>query len=279
MNITLAGKKVLVIGGSRGIGAQIVRDCAAAGADVAWSYFSANGLKASEALKEEVAAFNVKTLMFQADCTSEADTLALYEKIQAQWGGIDALVYNAGFTSPKNFCDISYEEWKKTVDINLNGAFLAIREAIPMMQRAGKGSIVIIGSAAVKNPEFVREAVAKYGDRIAVGIDALGGTVRTEGWLKDSGEDYIGFAKLMESYGVRTIIFTNIDKDGMLEGPNFEQLGRLRKAVSCGIVASGGVSTLEDIRRLRELGIEEAIAGKAVYTGALDLAAAIGEAK
>ena len=140
-------------------------------------------------------------------------------------------------------------------------------------------SRVIIGSAAVKNPEFVREAVQKYGDKIAVGIDALGGTVRTEGWLRDSGEDYIGFAKLMDSYGVRTIIFTDIDKDGMLEGPNFEQLGRLRDAVSCGIVASGGVSTIEDIRRLRELGIEEAIAGKAVYTGALDLAAAIKEAK
>lgn len=140
-------------------------------------------------------------------------------------------------------------------------------------------SRVIIGSAAVRNPELVREAVAKYGDKIAVGIDALGGTVRTEGWLKDSGEDYIAFAKLMESYGVRTIIFTDIDKDGMLEGPNFEQLSRLRTAVSCGIVASGGVSTLSDIRRLRELGIEEAIAGKAVYTGALDLAAAIGEAK
>ena len=140
-------------------------------------------------------------------------------------------------------------------------------------------SRVIIGSAAVRNPELVREAVAKYGDKIAVGIDALGGTVRTEGWLKDSGEDYIAFAKLMESYGVRTIIFTDIDKDGMLEGPNFEQLSRLRAAVSCSIVASGGVSTLSDIRRLRELGIEEAIAGKAVYTGALDLAAAIGEAK
>ena len=140
-------------------------------------------------------------------------------------------------------------------------------------------SRVIIGSAAVKNPELVREAVAQYGDKIAVGIDALGGTVRTEGWLKDSGEDYIAFAKLMESYGVRTIIFTDIDKDGMLEGPNFEQLGRLRAAVSCGIVASGGVSTLSDIARLRDMGIDEAIAGKAVYTGALDLAAAIGEAK
>ncbi len=140
-------------------------------------------------------------------------------------------------------------------------------------------SRVIIGSAAVKNPELVREAVAQYGDKIAVGIDALGGTVRTEGWLRDSGEDYIAFARLMESYGVRTIIFTDIDKDGMLEGPNFEQLGRLRAAVSCGIVASGGVSTLSDIARLRDMGIDEAIAGKAVYTGALDLAAAIGEAK
>lgn len=79
---------------------------------------------------------------------------------------------------------------------------------------------VIIGSAAVKNPQFVKEACEKYGDKIAVGIDALHGTVRTEGWIKDSGTDYIAFAKLMESYGVKTIIFTDIDKDGMLSGPN-----------------------------------------------------------
>lgn len=137
---------------------------------------------------------------------------------------------------------------------------------------------VIIGSAAVKHPAFVREAVEQYGDKIAVGIDALSGTVRTEGWLNDSGEDYLTFAKQMEAFGVRTIIFTDIDKDGMLEGPNFEQLGALRAAVSCGIVASGGVSTLEDIIRLRDAGIDEAIAGKAVYTGALDLRRAIEEA-
>lgn len=136
---------------------------------------------------------------------------------------------------------------------------------------------VIIGSAAVKNPSFVREAVEKYGDKIAVGIDAKSGTVRTEGWLNDSGEDFISFAKLMERFGVQNIIFTDIDKDGMLAGPNFEQLSMLRAAVSCGIVASGGVSTIEDIRKLKALGIDEAIAGKAVYTGALDLAAAIKE--
>ncbi|MGM9629908.1 1-(5-phosphoribosyl)-5-[(5-phosphoribosylamino)methylideneamino]imidazole-4-carboxamide isomerase [Butyricicoccus sp.] len=134
---------------------------------------------------------------------------------------------------------------------------------------------VIIGSAAVKNPLFVKEACEKYGDKIAVGIDALGGTVRTEGWIKDSGTDYIEFAKLMESYGVKTIIFTDIDKDGMLSGPNFAQLQALRDAVSCGIVASGGVSTLEDIAKLRDMGIEEAIAGKAVYTGQLDVKKAI----
>ena len=134
---------------------------------------------------------------------------------------------------------------------------------------------VIIGSAAVKNPLFVKEACEKYGDKIAVGIDALGGTVRTEGWIKDSGTDYIAFAKLMESYGVKTIIFTDIDKDGMLSGPNFAQLQALRDAVSCGIVASGGVSTLEDIAKLRDMGIEEAIAGKAVYTGQLDVKKAI----
>ena len=138
---------------------------------------------------------------------------------------------------------------------------------------------VIIGSAAVRNPDLVEEAMRQYGARIAVGVDALSGTVRTDGWLEDSGEDFLSFAKLMEGFGVQTIIFTDISKDGMLAGPNFDQLSALRRAVSCGIVASGGVSTLEDVRRLKAAGIDEAIAGKAVYTGALDLAAAIREAK
>ena len=136
-------------------------------------------------------------------------------------------------------------------------------------------SRVVIGSAAIQNPPFVREAVRKYGDKIAVGIDARGGTVRTEGWVRDSGVDYISFAKRMEQYGVKTIICTDIEKDGMLGGPSFDQLGALRQAVGCGIVASGGVSTLDDIRKLKALGIDEAIAGKAVYAGTLDLAEAI----
>ncbi len=140
-------------------------------------------------------------------------------------------------------------------------------------------SRAVIGSAAVRNPHFVKEAVSIFGERIAVGIDARGGTVRTDGWMNDTGEDYIAFARKMAGYGVKTIIYTDIEKDGMLEGPNFTQLEALRQAVSCVIVASGGVSTLEDVRRLKALGIDEAIAGKAVYTGALDLAAAIREAE
>ena len=132
-------------------------------------------------------------------------------------------------------------------------------------------SRVIIGSAAVRHPEFVAEAVKKYGDKIVVGIDAKSETVR--------GENYIAFAERMESYGVKNIIFTDIDKDGMLAGPNFDQLAALRASVSCEIIASGGVSTLEDIAALKKLGIDGAIAGKAVYTGTLDLAKAIKEAE
>ena len=157
--------------------------------------------------------------------------------------------------------------------VELGGGIRSMEDVARVLELGVKR--VIIGSAAVKNPLFVKEACEKYGDKIAVGIDALKGTVRTEGWLNDSGTDYIAFAKQMESYGVKTIIFTDIDKDGMLSGPNFAQLQALRDAVSCGIVASGGVSTLEDIAKLRDMGIEEAIAGKAVYTGQLDVKQAI----
>lgn len=138
---------------------------------------------------------------------------------------------------------------------------------------------VILGSAAVRNPDFVRCAVAQYGARIAVGIDARNGTVRTDGWIQDSGLDYLAFAQRMEEIGVRTIIFTDIDRDGMLKGPNLEQLTALRQAVSCEIIASGGVSSLDDIQNLKQIGIDAAIAGKAIYTGALNLVRAIQEAQ
>lgn len=136
----------------------------------------------------------------------------------------------------------------------------------------------VIGSAAVSNPDYVRKAVKKYGpERIAVGIDAKDGLVHTAGWVKNAGLDYLRFAKQMESIGVKYIIFTDIDTDGTLSGPSFERLEALQKTVSCPITASGGVSSNEDLRQLRDRGLYAAIVGKAWYTGTVDLAQAVRE--
>lgn len=136
----------------------------------------------------------------------------------------------------------------------------------------------VIGSAAVSDPGFVQEAVRKYGPgRVAVGIDAKDGLVRTSGWEKNAGLDYLEFAKQIESVGINYIIFTDIETDGMLSGPSFTRLEALQKAVSCSITASGGVSSNEDLRQLRDRGLYAAIVGKAWYAGAVDLAQAVRE--
>lgn len=134
---------------------------------------------------------------------------------------------------------------------------------------------MVIGSAAVSDPAFVKKAVEKYGPRIAVGIDCLDGKVRTAGWERDSGLDGIEFAKRMEQAGVKYVIYTDIAADGMLSGPSFDQLKKLSEAVSCSIVASGGVTTLDDVKRLRDMALYGAIIGKAYYAGTIDLARAV----
>lgn len=134
---------------------------------------------------------------------------------------------------------------------------------------------VILGSAAVKNQQFVTDAVKNYGDRIVVGIDAKNGMVCAEGWIDESEIQYIELAKQMEQIGVKTIVFTDIDQDGTLAGPNLKQLDDLSHNVSCNIIASGGVSVLKDIINLAELDVYGAICGKAIYTGDLDLKMAI----
>ena len=137
---------------------------------------------------------------------------------------------------------------------------------------------VVIGSAAVSDPDFVRAAVAKYGgDRVAVGIDTKNGKVKTAGWLDDSGLDYLEFAKQMEALGVTNIIFTDIDTDGTLQGPAYERLAALQQAVGCHITASGGVSSNEDLCRLQGMKLYGAIIGKAYYAGTVDLALAVKE--
>ena len=102
--------------------------------------------------------------------------------------------------------------------------------------------------------------------------------MRTAGWEEDAGLDAVAFAKQMEALGVKTIVYTDIATDGMLSGPSYDQLAALQKAVGRRIVASGGATTLDDIKRLRDMGLYAAIIGKAYYAGTLDLAAAIREA-
>ncbi len=135
---------------------------------------------------------------------------------------------------------------------------------------------IILGSAAVKNPTLVKESVAAYGaDRIVVGIDAKNEMVATEGWLDTSALHYIELAKQMEQMGVKTIIYTDISKDGTLSGPNLAQLDALNRAVSCDIVASGGIHVIEDIKALCDLDLYGAICGKSIYKGTLSLKDAV----
>lgn len=141
---------------------------------------------------------------------------------------------------------------------------------------------LILGSAAVKNPQLVEEACKKYPGHIAVGIDAKNGEVAIEGWGKGSGVAATELAKKMAAYGVETIIYTDISRDGMLSGVNVEATAALARACGVPIIASGGVASLEDIRRVKAVesdGVQGCIIGKAIYTGAVDLKEALALAK
>ena len=138
---------------------------------------------------------------------------------------------------------------------------------------------VILGSVAVKKPEVVRIAVREYGERIAVGIDARDGMVAVDGWLGKSEVNYLDLAHAMADVGVKTIIFTDISKDGTLTGPNLDQLAQINGAADCNIIASGGISSIEDIHALKKLGLYGAICGKSIYQGTLSLKEALSVAK
>lgn len=136
---------------------------------------------------------------------------------------------------------------------------------------------VILGTKAVTDPAFLEESLDKFGSHIAVGVDIKDGKIAIKGWLEtaqDSVEDF--FTKLCK-LGVSTVICTDVSKDGMLAGTNVDLYRQLSQQFSLDLIASGGVSSLEDLARLKELGLYGAILGKALYTGALDLKAALKE--
>lgn len=162
-----------------------------------------------------------------------------------------------------------------SIPIQLGGG---IRSLATIEKLVEKGlSRVILGTAALNNPSLVKEALKKFGDKIAVGIDARDGYVAVEGWKTSSKIEYIDFAKEMESLGVKTIIFTDISRDGTLTGPNFEATGKLNDMVSCDMIASGGMKCLEDIKKLAKMNMYGAIIGKALYSGNISLEEAIYE--
>ena len=170
----------------------------------------------------------------------------------------------------------------------------AIRAAAPLFTEVGGGirsmevvetylsagvDRVILGTAAVTDPAFLREAVETYGEKIAVGVDIRDGKVAIRGWLEKSERDAFAFCREMQDIGVQTIICTDISKDGAMQGTNRALYGELSKALRLNIVASGGVSSLEDVKALRKLDLYGAIIGKAYYTGAIALPEALEAAK
>ena len=134
---------------------------------------------------------------------------------------------------------------------------------------------VIIGTAAVTDPDFLFEAVKKHGNKIAIAVDIKDGFVATHGWLQTSSESCFDFCSKLQSMGVKTVVCTDISKDGAMQGTNTELYEKLTRSFSMDIIASGGVSTIDDLVRLSETGVHGAILGKSIYTGSIDLKTAI----
>lgn len=161
--------------------------------------------------------------------------------------------------------------------VEIGGGIRAM-ETVERYLNAGV-SRVILGTAAVNDEAFLRAAVAKYGGKIAVGADVKDGYIAIKGWLEKSAVTLEAFLQKMESIGVKNVICTDISKDGAMKGTNLTLYRQLSQKYKMDITASGGVSTLEDIRQLRKMDLYGAIIGKAYYTGAIDLREALEVAK
>jgi phosphoribosylformimino-5-aminoimidazole carboxamide ribotide isomerase len=138
-------------------------------------------------------------------------------------------------------------------------------------------SYIIIGTAAVKSPGFLKDACSAFGGHIIVGLDAKDGKVATDGWSKLTGHEVVDLARKFEDYGIEGVIYTDIGRDGMLTGINIEATVKLAQALTIPVIASGGLSDIADIERLcavEEEGVDGVICGRSIYTGALDFAAA-----
>jgi phosphoribosylformimino-5-aminoimidazole carboxamide ribotide isomerase len=162
-----------------------------------------------------------------------------------------------------------------TIPVQLGGG---IRDLDTIERYLDDGvSAIIIGTAAVKNPGFLRDACTAFGGHIIVGLDARDGKVATDGWSKLTGHEVVDLARKFQDYGIESVIYTDIGRDGMLTGINVDATVTLARALTIPVIASGGLSGIADIERLcgvEDEGIEGVICGRCIYTGALDFAAA-----
>jgi phosphoribosylformimino-5-aminoimidazole carboxamide ribotide isomerase len=154
------------------------------------------------------------------------------------------------------------------------GGGIRTLESVRKLLEAGV-SRVVFGTAAIKEPELIKQAVLEFGERIAVGIDARNGKAAADGWETTSCIDAIELAEKVETLGVKTIIYTDISRDGMLEGPNTAAMEKMKRSTGMKVIASGGVSRIQDIIDLRNCAVDGVIIGKALYTGDIDLPEAI----
>ncbi len=214
----------------------------------------------------------------------KADAVTVYsdrpDDIARKWQDMGAKVIHvvdldgAFSGTQKNIEGIKKIRQAVSVDIELGGGIRDM-ERIEMLLGLGINR-VILGTAAIEMPELIKEACKRFPGKIIIGIDAKDGLVAVKGWVEVTDVKAKELALRMEDYGVWGIIYTDISRDGMLTGPNIEAIRQMVEAVSIPVIASGGVSSIDDIKRLKEIkGLWGAITGKALYTGAIDLKEAI----
>lgn len=194
---------------------------------------------------------------------------AAFQEAGAEWLHIVDL--NGAFAgAPVNGAAVERILSRLTIPAQLGGG---IRDMATIEAWLSKGlARVILGTVAVENPGLVREAAKAFPGQVAVGLDARGGKVATRGWAEDTEMTVTDLAKAFEDAGIAAIIYTDIDRDGAMSGPNIAATEALARAVSVPVIASGGVSSMDDLIRLRDTGvISGAISGRALYDGAIDL--------
>jgi len=214
-----------------------------------------------------------KATVFSDDPAAQA---AAFEAAGCEW--LHLVDLNGAFAGqPINAAAVEAILARVTVPCQLGGG---IRDMTTIEAWLTKGlSRVILGTVAVENPALVREAATAFPGKIAVGIDARGGRVATKGWAEETDVTVTDLARSFEDAGVAAIIYTDIDRDGAMGGPNIDATAALARAVHIPVIASGGVSSLADLIALRDCGapLNGAISGRALYDGAIDLPQALAE--